>query len=67
MSSSTDSMRIDGDAGDIVRRGTGWTTGADQGIGANTYHTYTKNGTGEGTPLATLLVDTDVTSVQAYT
>ena len=46
-------LRIDGNAGDVVNKGTGWTHGADQVIGAQTYRTFTQGG-------ATLLVDTDI-------
>lgn len=53
--SSTDVLRVDGNAGDAVQRGTGWVRGADQTIGTNTYRTYTQS-------TATLLVDTDITN-----
>jgi serralysin len=53
ISSTTDLLRIDGNAG-VVNRGGGWTTGGDQVIGLNSYHTYTQG-------IATLLVDTDIT------
>jgi len=53
LSSTTNTLRVDGNAGDIVHRGAGWTPGADQVIGAQTYDTFT-----QGT--AILLVDTDV-------
>ena len=46
-------LRVDGNAGDTVNKGTGWTQGADQVIGANTYHAFAQGG-------ATLLVDTDI-------
>ena len=55
ISTTTDTLRVDGNAGDTVNRGGGWTQGADQAIGANTYHSYTQG-------LATLLVDVDITS-----
>lgn len=58
--SSVDTLRVDGNAGDIVQRGTGWITGSSMTIGANSYFRYTKSG-------ATLLVDTDITSQTAYT
>lgn len=52
------SLRIDGDAGDALYAAeSGWTLGADQTIGANTYRTYT-NGA------ATALVDTDIAASQ---
>ena len=51
-------LRVDGNVGDIVNRGTGWVLGADQVIGANAYRTFTQ---GE----ATLLVDTDIQMPQA--
>jgi len=56
ISSTTDTLQVDGKSGDTVHRGSGWTTGADQIIGVETYHTYTQG-------LATLLVDTDITNV----
>lgn len=46
-------LRIDGNAGDVVNKGEGWTHGANQVIGANIYRTFTQ---GE----ATLLVDNDI-------
>ena len=54
ISSTTDTLRIDGNAGDLVNAGSGWTQGANQAIGGNTYATYTQD-------LASLLVDTDIT------
>ena len=54
ISTTTDTLRIDGNAGDTVNAGNGWTHGADQVIGANTYDTYTRS-------TATLLVDADIT------
>jgi hypothetical protein len=54
ISSTTDVLRVEGNAGDIVNAGRGWTHGPDQVIGANTYDTYTQGG-------ATLLVDSSIT------
>lgn len=54
--SGTDTVRVDGNTGDVVHRGGGWSLGANQVIGANTYRTYTQD-------TATLLVDTNITSV----
>ena len=48
--SDTDTLTIDGDAGDSLQAGTGWTDGGTSGG----FHTYTQG-------LATLLVDTDIT------
>lgn len=46
---------FDGNAGDqVTSAGQGWVLGADQTIGAETYHTYTSG-------LATLLIDEDIT------
>ena len=56
ISSSTDTLRVDGNAGDSINAGGGWTQGADQVIGADIYDSYTQGA-------ATLLVDTDVTWV----
>jgi Ca2+-binding RTX toxin-like protein len=56
ISSTTDTLRVRGDAGDVVHRGGGWTRGEDQQIGENLYATYTQGD-------ATLLVDTDVLCV----
>ena len=56
ISSSTDTLRVDGNAGDSINAGGGWTQGADQVIGADVYDSYTQGA-------ATLLVDTDVTWV----
>jgi hypothetical protein len=53
LSDTTNTLRVDGNAGDAVDAGSGWTQGADQVIGAQTYATYTQGA-------ATLLVDTDV-------
>jgi Ca2+-binding RTX toxin-like protein len=57
ISSETDTLRIHGDGADTVAMGGGWTQGADQEIGLNTYSSYTQM----GTALATLLIDTDIT------
>ena len=46
---------MDGNVGDVVDRNAGWTQGANQVIGANSYFTYTQGA-------ATLLVDTDISS-----
>jgi Ca2+-binding RTX toxin-like protein len=46
-------LRVDGGAGDAVQRGAGWTLGADQVIGEQTYRTYTQ-------AAAMLLVDSDI-------
>lgn len=54
--STTNTVRILGDTGDVVHRGGGWTQGANEVIGANTYRSYTQNG-------AELLVDTNITSL----
>jgi hypothetical protein len=56
LSDSTDTLRVDGNAGDTVDAGSGWTQGADQDFGLETYATYTQGA-------ATLLVDTDVTGI----
>jgi trimeric autotransporter adhesin len=53
LAASDGTLRVDGNLGDVVQRGAGWSLGEDQVIGANTYRTYTQDG-------ATLLVDTDV-------
>ena len=53
LSDSTNTLRVDGDTLDTVTAGSGWTPGADQVLGLQTYHTYTQGA-------ATLLVDTDV-------
>jgi len=56
ISSTTDVLRIDGNAGDQVTADAGWLIGADQVIiGLNTYHSYTQ-------AAATLLVDSDIAS-----
>ena len=49
--SDTDTVTLTGDAGDSVQAGTGWTDGGISGG----FHTYTQG-------LATLLVDTDVST-----
>jgi len=54
ISSTSDVLRIDGNAGDTVNRGGGWSVASDQIIGSNTYHTYAQG-------LAVLLVDSDIT------
>jgi hypothetical protein len=56
LSSTSDALRVLGNAGDTVHRGGGWTTGADDVIAGTTYHSYTQG-------LATLLVDSDIASV----
>jgi Ca2+-binding RTX toxin-like protein len=55
LSSTTNTLRVDGNAGDSFQRGDGWTQGANQIIGANSYFRYTQSG-------ATLLVDTDISA-----
>ncbi len=50
--SSNDVLRVAGDFGDVVHRGTGWSGGAI----VDGFHTYTRG-------LATLLVDSDIISV----
>jgi trimeric autotransporter adhesin len=50
ISSTTNTLKVDGDAGDIVNAGEGWT---DMGV-VGAYHQYSQSG-------ATLLVDTDIT------
>jgi hypothetical protein len=55
ISSTTDTLRIDGNGGDIANSDdAGWVAGLDQIIGPNTYHSYTQS-------TATLLIDTDIT------
>ena len=54
LSSTTNTLRVDGNAGDVVDRNLGWTTGGTQTIGANMYRSYTQGA-------AVLLVDTDIT------
>lgn len=60
LSSTTDTLRIDGDRGDAVRIGGGWTRGSIEVIGANVYDTYTQGA-------ATLLVDRDVSAYLGLT
>ncbi len=48
--SDTDILTVDGDVGDSVDAGTGWTDGGEAGG----FHTYTQGS-------ATLIVDTDLT------
>jgi hypothetical protein len=48
--SDTDVLQIDGDTGDVVNAGSGWTDGGEAGG----YHTYTQG-------LATLLIETGIT------
>lgn len=57
ISSSTDVLSIDGNAGDglTATDQNAWIRGADQVIGANTYHIWTQ-------ATAQLLIDTDVTT-----
>ena len=54
ISSTTDTLRVDGNAGDVVETDAFWIPGADQLIGGNDYATYNLNG-------AILLVDNDIT------
>ena len=56
LSSTTDTLRVDGNAGDTVDRNAGWVQEANQVIGANTYFQYTQG-------LAVLLVDVDINSI----
>jgi len=58
LSSTTDVLRVDGNAGDVVNlaAGSAWTAGSDQVIGVNSYRSYTQG-------LATLLVDADMSTV----
>ena len=55
--SDTDTLRIDGDALDVVNAGTGWTDG---GVVTPGYHTYTH------TSGATLLVDTEILTQNVF-
>jgi Ca2+-binding RTX toxin-like protein len=57
ISSTSNALRIDGNAGDQVTAtdAGSWMARANQVIGANTYRTYTQG-------LATLLIDSDITS-----
>ena len=50
LSATSNTLTVDGNAGDIVNAGSGWT---DLGI-SGAYHQYSQSG-------ATLLVDTDIT------
>lgn len=50
ISSTTDTLKIDGNAGDVVHMGTGWT---DLGVNGG-YHRYSQN-------MATLIIDKDIT------
>lgn len=54
LSSTTDTLRIDGDAADVVSSSSGWTRIADTSIGGVAYHQYILGA-------ATLLIDTDIT------
>ena len=56
LSDSSNQLLVLGNAGDTVHMGAGWTTGAVVTIAGQTYQSY-------GAGLATLLVDTDVTTV----
>jgi Ca2+-binding RTX toxin-like protein len=60
LSTTTDTLRIDGDRGDTVHIGSGWARGASQFVGTNVYETYT-----QGT--ATLLVDAAITAYLGLT
>jgi len=60
LSSSTDTLRIDGNRGDTVHIGGGWTRGSIQVIGANAYETYTQGA-------ATLFVDRDISAYLGLT
>jgi Ca2+-binding RTX toxin-like protein len=53
ISDTSNTLRVDGQTGDVVDAGSGWTRGADTVIGAETYAQYTKGA-------ATLQVDLDV-------
>ncbi len=54
--SSSDTLWVLGSAGDVVHRRGGWTRGADREVAGITYQSYSQD-------MATLLVDTDITSV----
>ena len=54
LSTTTNTLRVDGNAGDTVDRNAGWVQGANQMVGANSYFRYTQGA-------AILLVDTDIT------
>jgi Ca2+-binding RTX toxin-like protein len=60
LSSTTNTLRIDGDRGDAVRIGGDWTRGATQIVGGNAYDSYTQGA-------ATLLVDRDVSAYLGLT
>jgi Ca2+-binding RTX toxin-like protein len=53
ISTVTDTLRVDGNAGDKVHLAAGWTQGANEVIGANTYLTFTQEA-------GTLLIDSDI-------
>ena len=57
LSSTTNQLIVQGNAGDAVTVTGGWTQGTDQVIDGQTYATYTH---GSGASMATLLIDTDV-------
>ncbi len=54
LSDTSNTLIVDGNAGDVVHRGAGWTTGGTTSIGVQAYQIYES---GE----ATLLIDLDVT------
>lgn len=56
LSPTTDTLRIIGDAADLVDAGTGWTQGSDTVINGVGYHAYTSGN-------ASLLVATDITLI----
>jgi Ca2+-binding RTX toxin-like protein len=56
LSSTSNTLRVLGNSGDTVHRGGGWTHGPDKMISGQSYDTYTQE-------LATLLVDSDITSI----
>jgi Ca2+-binding RTX toxin-like protein len=56
LSDTSNTLIVDGNAGDVVHRGSGWVATGNETIGANTYRVYES---GE----ATLLIDLDVTRV----
>ncbi len=56
MTDNSDTLVIDGDGGDSVDAGAGWTDGGVSGG----YHTYTQ---GSGPNTATLQIDTDIVNV----
>ncbi|MEO5363811.1 MAG: FG-GAP-like repeat-containing protein [Magnetococcus sp. DMHC-8] len=59
MSDTTNTLTVNGDAGDLLSMGSGWTTGSDVTISSITYHVYTKG-------QATLQVATAVASPEIY-